>query len=105
MTDEERLKRRKELEQDDVKKILGTPEGLRFFWRLLEIAGIYRTTFTGNSNSFFNEGRRSVGLEIKADLMAVDLDNEGRMAREHARWMTNNDLIPRGGDHPGKRNH
>ena len=98
MTDEERLKRRKELEQDDVKKILGTPEGLRFFWRLLEIAGIYRTTFTGNSNSFFNEGRRSVGLEIKADLMDVDPDHEGRMAREFLRWMTNNDLIPKGGN-------
>lgn len=105
MTDEERLRRRKELEQDDVKKILGTPEGLRFFWRLLEIAGIYRTTFTGNSNSFFNEGRRSVGLEIKADLMDVDPDHEGRMAREHARWMTNNDLVPKGGDRFARRNH
>ncbi len=98
MTDEERLRRRRELEKDDLKKILGTPEGLRFLWRLLEIAGIYRTTFTGNSNSFFNEGRRSVGLEIKADLMDVDPDHEGRMAREFLRWMTNNDLIPKGGN-------
>ena len=98
MTDDERLRRRRELEKDDLKKILGTPEGLRFLWRLLEIAGIYRTTFTGNSNSFFNEGRRSVGLEIKADLMDVDPDHEGRMAREFLHWMTNNDLIPKGGN-------
>ena len=98
MTDDERLRRRRELEKDDLKKILVTPEGLRFLWRLLEIAGIYQTTFTGNSTSFYNEGKRSVGLQIKADLMDVDPDHEGRMAREFLRWMTNNDLIPRGGN-------
>lgn len=97
MREEDRFLRRRNLEKEDLRKILDTAEGLRFLWRVLEASGIYRTTFTGNSTSFFNEGRRSIGLEIKADLMEVDPDHEGRMAREHRDWMTRNDLVPRGG--------
>ncbi len=95
--DQERVIRKRKLEKEDLTKVLGTPEGLRFLWRVLEISGIYRTTFTGNSHSFFNEGRRSVGLEIKADLLEIDPDHEGKMSREHQDWLTKNDLIPKGG--------
>lgn len=92
-----RAERRRKLELDDVRKLLGTPEGLRFFWRVLDLAGIYRTTFTGNSHTFFNEGRRAVGLEIKADLLEVDPEHEGRMGKEYTDWLYRNDLVPKGG--------
>jgi hypothetical protein len=95
--DQERILRKRKLEKEDLEKILGTDEGLRFLWRVLEISGIYRTTFTGNSHSFFNEGRRSVGLEIKADLLEIDPGHEGIMAREYRNWLLKNDLILKGG--------
>jgi hypothetical protein len=49
-------------EVDDLKAILSTPEGKRFAWRLLERCGVYQSSFTGNSETFFKEGSRSVGL-------------------------------------------
>lgn len=107
--DRERFIRKRALEKDDLKKLLGTPEGLRFIWRVLELAGIYRTTFTGNSTSYFNEGKRSLGLEIKTDLLEVDPDHEGKMCRAYAEWLRRNDLTSREGGEPvrgsGKRNY
>lgn len=62
---EERLARRQEL--SDVAAILGQRAGRRFIWRLLSEAGIYRSSFTGNNSTFFNEGRRDIGLRFLAD--------------------------------------
>ena len=61
----ERLGRRQELE--DIHSILSTRSGRRFFWRLLAECGIFRSSFTGNNTTFFNEGRRDIGLKFLAD--------------------------------------
>jgi hypothetical protein len=61
----ERLDRRNEL--SDIAVILGTRSGRRFFWRLLTQCGIFRSSMTGNNTTFFNEGRRDVGLHFLAD--------------------------------------
>ena len=45
---------------------MSTPAGRRFMWRLLEKTGMYRTSFTGNSTTFFNEGQRNIGLMMNA---------------------------------------
>lgn len=49
---------------DDVKWVLHDKRGRRFVWRLLESTGVYRSSFTGNSETFFREGERNVGLKI-----------------------------------------
>ena len=49
---------------EDVKLIMSTKEGRRFMWRLLDFSGVYRTSFTGNSETFFKEGSRNVGLML-----------------------------------------
>ncbi len=49
-------------EVKDFKEIMGTALGRRFVWSLLGKCGIYHTSFTGNSKTFFNEGQRNVGL-------------------------------------------
>lgn len=62
---EERLTRRTEL--GDMAAILSQRAGRRFIWRLLSEAGIFRSSFTGNNSTFFNEGRRDIGLKFLAD--------------------------------------
>jgi hypothetical protein len=62
---DERLKQyQEEVELDAVRAVLSSPKGRAFVWSLLEYAGIYRTTFSGETplTSAFHEGRRSVGL-------------------------------------------
>ncbi|NDD53499.1 endopeptidase [bacterium] len=59
---------KKKIEAEDLKWVMGNKRGRRFAWRLLDRAGIYRTSFTGNSTTFFNEGMRNIGLMLVADI-------------------------------------
>lgn len=61
-------KRKRESELEDVKTLMSTEAGRRFAARLMEIAGLYRSSFTGNSTTFFNEGQRNVGIQIFTDI-------------------------------------
>ena len=68
-------RQRKELElelKNDIRSIAGTPAGRRFLWWLLSITGPHLPSYTGNSDTYFNEGRRAVGLEIEHRLVAAD---------------------------------
>lgn len=55
-------------ELEDIKTILDTPHGVRFFKRLFDIGCMFQTTFTGNSNSFFKEGHRNFALMFFNDV-------------------------------------
>lgn len=65
---EDKLARQRKQELNDVRSIMQTPEGRRYIWRMLGETGVFRTSFTGNSTTFFNEGMRNVGLKILADV-------------------------------------
>lgn len=70
----ERKRKDKDAEQqaqDDLREVMDTAAGRRFVWRMLERAGIYRQSFTGNSSTFFNEGERNVGLFLLSELQAA----------------------------------
>ena len=54
------------LEAGDFKWIMSNKRGRRFIWRLLEKAGVFRSSFTGNSETFFREGARNIGLQVLA---------------------------------------
>jgi len=56
---------------EDVKKIVKTPHGLRFFRRLFDEGKIFQTTFTGNSNGYFLEGHRNLALKFLDDICEV----------------------------------
>lgn len=52
-----------------LKKVLEQPDSRLWLWDLLTFCGISRTSFTGNSTTFFNEGQRNVGLKVQADMV------------------------------------
>lgn len=66
---ERRLKRQEEI--NDVLNVMNTESGRRFVWRLLDKAGVFRSSFTGNSETFFREGMRNLGLMVIGDLHEV----------------------------------
>ena len=63
-----KAKRGRDLELDDVRFVMNAPQGRRFMNRLIEFCGVNRSSFTGNSTTFFNEGQRNVGLMLFADV-------------------------------------
>jgi hypothetical protein len=48
--------------RDDWSWLMSSRRGRRIVWGILEECGVYRTSFTGNSETFFREGKRSIGL-------------------------------------------
>lgn len=74
--------RLRDIELADVKKLMSQREGRRFVWRMLDRAGVFRTSFTGNSTTFFNEGMRNIGLIVLADVMAACADQYVVMMNE-----------------------
>ena len=64
------------------KSVMNTEQGRRFFWTLLEDCGIYRSSFTGNSSTFFNEGERNVGLKYMTRCMDICPDLYLKMQSE-----------------------
>jgi len=52
------------LAAEDFKWLMNEERGRRFVWRLLEQAGVFRSSFTGNSETYFREGMRNMGLSI-----------------------------------------
>lgn len=58
----EETKKIKRLNQgNDLRKVLSSPEGKRTIVRLLKETGYLESSMTGNSNTFFNEGKREIG--------------------------------------------
>lgn len=60
----DRDKLRAERDAADLKAVLSTAQGRRFFWRLVGKTGLLRSSMTGNSQTFYLEGRRSIGIEL-----------------------------------------
>lgn len=75
-------KETRELELNDFKVVLGTEPGRRVVWRLLERCGIYRSSFTGNSQTFMLEGERNIGLFLLSEIEEADQDAMFRMMKE-----------------------
>ena len=67
-----RNERRRERELNDIKKLLSCVEGRRFIWRIFTEAGLYRNCFTGNSTSFFYQGKQSIAQWLLDEVMSAD---------------------------------
>jgi surface antigen len=69
-------------EVEDIKWLMAHKQGRRFVARLLDKAGVYRTSFTGNSETFFREGQRNLGLFVLSEVMEVTPDQHAQMLKE-----------------------
>lgn len=64
MTDKEQLKQL----QHDYNAVLATPEGERLIYHIIAMCGVFNSSFTGNSETFFREGKRSIGLKVMSEI-------------------------------------
>jgi hypothetical protein len=65
---------RKQLAQtiaaEDVKWLMGDMRGRRLMWDWLASTGLHHQSFTGEaSTTFFNEGKRNIGLKLQAQIL------------------------------------
>lgn len=66
----------------DIEWLMEHPIGRRVVARLLDKAGIHRTTFRPNSEMPFLEGMRNLGLMFYADVMEVAPENYIKLLQE-----------------------
>ncbi|WP_291751913.1 MULTISPECIES: endopeptidase [unclassified Limnobacter] len=92
MTDEElrerdltdaQKQRIKKIEEDDFRWLMADKRGRRIMWRLLERTRVYQSSFTGNSQTFFLEGTRNVGLMLISDIQKHCAEQFVVMLKEH----------------------
>lgn len=78
-----RERRRREL--DDLKWLMAHPQGRRITARLLARAGVDKTSFNHSGSVMaFNEGRRDMGLFIKAEVFEASPDGYFKILKEYA---------------------
>jgi hypothetical protein len=65
---ENQRKLERDIEKADFAWLMSDTRGRRFMWRMLEFTGLYRSSFTGNNETFFKEGARNVGLRLISDI-------------------------------------
>ena len=54
-----------------IKSVFGNKQGRQVLYHILSLCEIYHSAFTGNSTTFFNEGKREIGLRL-IDLVGID---------------------------------
>lgn len=64
---------------------MSTSQGRAFLYDILDFCGVYRSSFTGNANTFFNEGMRNVGLYLMGRITKEHPEQYIEMLKEHAK--------------------
>jgi len=73
-------------DKDALQALLDSEEGRWFIARLLKNEGLHTSAFTGNSGTFYNEGRRAVAVDIYQNiktLLGVDGIRKLHQAQEY----------------------
>lgn len=84
---DEQAQQKKQVEIDDFKFVMEDKRGRRFVWRLLEKCGVFRTSFTGDNETFFKEGQRNVGLAILAAVHEACPEKYAVMLKEQREYV------------------
>lgn len=67
------VKERARRDKEALLDLLGSESGRWFLMRMLDVTKVNSMCFTGNSKTFYNEGRRDVGLGIIKSILALGL--------------------------------
>jgi hypothetical protein len=81
--DREKNKFKQDTEDNDLKFLLASDQGRRFIWNMLEKCGVFKSSFTGSSETFFLEGQRNIGLKLMSDIMRVDPESYLKMIKSN----------------------
>jgi predicted hydrocarbon binding protein len=66
-------KLREAREREDLSKMLNDPAGRRVLWRILDQSKLLASDmFTGNSTTFYNLGKRDLGLWLYNEIMGSE---------------------------------
>ena len=74
--------RRIERDRADLMSMLSNQSGRRFIWRIFTIGRTFQSSYTGNSQTFFNEGCRYFSTLIFDEIMREKPDAFVQMQRE-----------------------
>ena len=59
---------KRQLAENDFKWLMGHEQGRRIVWGILDLAGVFRSSYTGDAETFFREGQRNIGLILLAQI-------------------------------------
>lgn len=78
-------KARRARQVEDIKWLMGHPQGRRIATRLLKLTGVRRTTFNPSGSVMaFAEGQRNVGLWFESELISANPEGYLKLLREFA---------------------
>lgn len=78
----DRAARYQRAQHKDIAGLLNRPEFRRYVKRYLALCNVFKTTFTGNSETFFREGQRSIGTTMFGEIMQVNPERFADLMRE-----------------------
>jgi hypothetical protein len=82
--DEAGARERRRRELDDLKWLMAHPQGRRIVSRLLEEAGVNRTSFNHSGSLMaFNEGKRHIGLFFTAEVLEAAPEGYFKLLKEY----------------------
>lgn len=75
-------KRETELEIDDLRAVLATPQGWRTLKRQLAACGVFRSIWHPSALIHYNSGKHDAGLDLLKKIVQADPDAYTKMVRE-----------------------
>jgi len=86
VVDQEDQERRRQQELSDLEWVMSDGRGRRVVWRLLEQAGVFRLSYTGDAlSTAFHEGQRNIGLRLMADCLEAAPEKYTLMQTENGK--------------------
>lgn len=82
--DQKARNRDRDQEAEDMRWAMAQPQGRRLMSRILGLCGVYRSSYTGNSETFFREGMRNIGLILVADMQTLTPEDFVKLLQEHS---------------------
>lgn len=70
-----------EKKNNDLKFILSSEQGRRYIWRQLSSCGVFQSSFRTSAEIYYLEGRRSIGLQLLAEVMECDPEAYIKMSK------------------------